>query len=106
MREGRKTMTGHQICVEAVDTFGDGPQQIKAIEELAELQTVLARDMNCLQVTDEEIIDEIADVHIMTQQMAIIFGEKEVVQRINEKLERLKRMIDEENAHGHKEREA
>ena len=102
----RRTMTGYQICVEAVDTFGDGPQQIKAIEELAELQAVLARDMNCLQVTDEEIIDEIADVHIMTQQMAIIFGEKEVVQRINEKLERLKRMIDEENAHGHKEREA
>lgn len=102
----RRTMTGHQIYVEAVDTFGDGPQQIKAIEELAELQAVLARDMNCLQVTDEDIIDEIADVHIMTQQMAIIFGEKEVVQRINEKLERLKRMIDEENAHGHKEREA
>ena len=62
--------------------------------------------MNCLQVTDEEIINEIADVHIMTQQMAIIFGEKEVVQRINEKLERLKRMIDEENARGHKECEA
>lgn len=106
MKERRKRMTGHQICVEAIDTFGDGPQQIKAIEEMAELQTVLARDMNCLPVTEEEVIDEIADVHIMTQQMAIIFGEKEVVQRINEKLERLKRMIDEENARGHKENQA
>lgn len=102
----KKRMNGHQICEDAVDVFGDGPQEIKAIEELAELQAVLARDMNCLQVTDEEIIDEIADVHIMTQQMAIIFGEKEVVQRINEKLERLKRMIDEENSRGHKECEA
>lgn len=106
MREKGKAATGHQICMEAIDTFGDGPQQIKAIEELAELQAALARDMNCLQVTDEEIIDEIADVHIMTQQMAIIFGEKEVVQRINEKLKRLKQIIDEENARGHKESEA
>lgn len=102
----RRTMTGHQICVEAINTFGDGPQQIKAIEELAELQAVLARDMNCLQVTDEEIIDEIADARIIIQQMAIIFGEGEVVLRIDEKLERLKRMIDEENSRGHKESEA
>lgn len=102
----KKRVNGHQICEDAVDVFGDGPQEIKAIEEMAELQAVLARDMNDLPVTDEEIIDEIADVHIMMQQMAIIFDEKKVVQRINEKLERLKRMIDEENAHGHKEREA
>ena len=42
----------------------------------------------------------------MMQQMAIIFDEKKVVQRIREKLERLKNLIDEENCRGCKEREA
>lgn len=87
----KNRMNVHQIYEDAIDVFGDGPQQIKTIEELAELQVALAKDMNDLEVTQEEIIDELADAYIMIKQMAIVFGEDQVIQRIAEKVERLKK---------------
>lgn len=92
----KNRMNVHQIYEDAIDVFGDGPQQIKTIEELAELQVALAKDMNDLEVTQEEIIDELADAYIMIKQMAIVFGEDQVIQRIAEKVERLKKMVDAE----------
>jgi|TARA_R100001530_G_scaffold122669_2_gene90383 uncharacterized protein Yka (UPF0111/DUF47 family) len=54
------------------DKFGNQAQIIKAIEELAELQMALAKFMN-RQGDVDNIIEEIADVEIMTAQLKMMF---------------------------------
>ena len=52
--------------------YGNNAQMIKAIEELAELQMALSKHLNH-QGDIENIIEEIADVEIMTAQLKYIF---------------------------------
>lgn len=40
-----------------------------------------------------EIIEELADVQIMLEQMTLIFGEKEVAAAIEKKIERLEELV-------------
>jgi len=67
----------------------------KAIEELGELITAIGRyDQN--SVGDKNataVIEEIADVKIMMDQLALIFGPLEVQRVEQEKLERLAKTI-------------
>lgn len=74
----------------AVEHFGKVPQMVKAIEEMGELSTEIARNIIGVYLDDEKMIDEVADVTIMMKQLAIIFGEKAVEDRIEFKLTRLK----------------
>lgn len=63
-----------------IDYYGKENQIVKAIEELAELQQVLAKNITQPdRVTKTSISTEIADVEIMLNQMKIIFDcEKDV----------------------------
>lgn len=82
----------------AVRKWGMVAQQVKAIEECGELIVVLSKHLNIVdprrQVTTFEIIDEIADVTIMLAQLRVIHGHAIIDTRINQKLDRLKPLIE------------
>lgn len=72
----------------ALLAWGDKSQMIKACEEMGELITVLSKRLNGSPVLDAQVIDEIADVLIMANQMRILFGKDKVDERILQKLNR------------------
>lgn len=73
-----------------INTYGTKNQEDKAIEELAELQQAILKHReyrNC--ETEKSLIDEIADVSIMLEQLKIIYScHKEVDERVDYKIER------------------
>lgn len=73
-----------------INTYGTKKQEEKAIEELAELQQAILKHRehrNC--ETEKSIIDEIADVSIMLEQLKIIYScHKEVDERVDYKIDR------------------
>lgn len=73
-----------------IDSYGTKVQQDIAIEELAELQkAVLKHRRYGNKETEQAIIDEIADVEIMLEQLKIIYScHKDVEKRIEYKIER------------------
>ena len=81
------------ICKDAIDTWGRQAQTSVAIEEMAEL-TVALEHFRRGRATMDEVRTEIADVLITAAQLAIIFGENEVSDEVNRKLERLKKRIE------------
>lgn len=72
----------------AIGLYGRQAQIDVAVEECAELINAIQKHRRG-RVGDKEVIDEIADVRIMTEQLAIIFGEEEVEARRQFKLARL-----------------
>ena len=78
----------------AIAYFGEDQQVTKAVEEMAELIKALVDP----RIKEPAIISEIADCLIMLWQLAIIFGESEVINKIEYKLGRLAQKIDEETA--------
>ena len=56
-----------QILCAAINHFGPGAQQIKAIEELSELIQALAKSDR------DNIAEEMADVRIMLEQLMMAF---------------------------------
>lgn len=60
-------------CHEIAEHYSQDHQKIKAIEEMAELQAELTRDLNFGDTTLRKIIEEIADVIIMTEQLVYFY---------------------------------
>lgn len=88
--EGNTEMTNlTAICKAAIEYYGEVPQKAKATEELAELITELARDINDDHASRENVIDEIADCNIMLRQLSIMYGEGNVLMRTYDKANRL-----------------
>lgn len=81
------------VYQDAIDVWGEVLQVDVAIEELSELTTELAREQRGTG-DEEEIVDELADVVIMCEQLAIIYGEEELRRRRDEKVERLRERIE------------
>lgn len=77
--------------------FGTSNQIVKAIEEMSELQKELCKYLiNDFYYSEESIIDELADVEIMTAQLRHIFQISDQVDKRKEfKIERLKKRISE-----------
>lgn len=59
---------------EIINHYGKNAQKMKAIEELTELQEVIIKEINGKQVYPKQIQEEIADVHIMLNQLLLIYG--------------------------------
>lgn len=79
-----------------INSYGTKSQEDVAIEEMAELQKAILKHRRYTgDETRAEIIDEIADVEIMMEQLKIIYScKKEVERRINYKIERqIKRIL-------------
>ncbi len=76
-----------QLC-KIIDTYGSDKQQNQAIEECSELIKAICKYKRTLYHV-EDIVDEIADVEIMLNQLKIIFGcFGEVEERIDFKIKR------------------
>ena len=79
-----------------INTYGTRAQQDIAIEELAELQKAILKHRRYgSKETEQEIIDEIADVQIMIEQLKIIYSchsdvEKRVEYKIDREINRIK----------------
>ena len=83
----KMTVEEKACCLRIVDHYGVTNQELKTIEECAELISALMHNARG-RATADDIIDEIADVMIMTQQLSIIYGQRKVDNRIREKLDR------------------
>jgi NTP pyrophosphatase (non-canonical NTP hydrolase) len=90
IKRTEKTITPRQAILRAaVEKYGSGAQQMKAIEELSELIRSLARADD-----PENIAEEMADVEIMLAQLRIILGNDTDVERWKvKKLQRLNRRL-------------
>lgn len=81
------------MCLQAVETFGRPHQTMKAVEEMGELMTALVQYSDG-RVNRDDVITEIADVAIMLEQLACMFGCDGVEHEYYHKLDRLKDTID------------
>jgi predicted house-cleaning noncanonical NTP pyrophosphatase (MazG superfamily) len=83
---------------EIINHYGRTAQIYKCIEELQELEKAL--DEYCInQNFSDNVIDELADVTIMVQQLVTSFGQEAVEERIKFKLDRQMRRINEDLQH-------
>lgn len=87
-----------KILRKAIDTYGTEAQMMQCIEEMAELIQAINKYFRAN--TDEEmakayisVVEEIADVQIMLEQMRIVFGDKSVDEQITAKLGRLEKRL-------------
>ena len=73
-----------------IDTYGTKHQEDIAIEELSELQKAILKHRRYGdKETEQAIIDEIADVQIMLEQLKIIYScHKDVEERVEYKIDR------------------
>jgi hypothetical protein len=83
----------------ALEVFGADRQVDKCIEELAELATVLVK-YRYGEATAEQVIDELADVHITTGTLRLLFDRHAVDVRVVAKLDRLSRLVADQVARG------
>ena len=80
----------NDIYVKALQTWGEQSQKAMAIEECSELITKLIKEgRNVNGSSEHEIVEEIADVIIMMEQLQKIYGKKEVTDAKTKKLKRL-----------------
>lgn len=81
-----------EICQKAVREYGIRSQVDMAQEEMSELSVAL-NHLRRGRATTDEVVTEIADVAIMTYQLALIFGYDKVNAEIDRKLGRLERRL-------------
>ncbi|AGX43978.1 hypothetical protein [Clostridium saccharobutylicum] len=82
-----------EILQKAINTFGANQQIIKAMEELGELSTALARYFDKNKIDCNNIYEEIADVEIMCSQLRLIFDNYVIDHYKEMKLNRLKGVV-------------
>ena len=83
------------IYKQAIDKFGMDNQLLKVIEELAELQIEISKALNVHDFREGSLIEEIADVEIMLEQLKLIFDCHDIIETVKEKkLKRLKGLIE------------
>lgn len=97
-KHGLPTTMRPEVLQNAVDTYGKEAQVDMAIEEMSELTKALLKhrraerspeEWDC-EKTQQNILEEIADVVIMLMQLVIIYGGRDIIQQdINNKVDRL-----------------
>jgi NTP pyrophosphatase (non-canonical NTP hydrolase) len=86
-------MEGYQIALlkKALEQWGKNSQVMMALEEMAELSKELLKNINRNKNNVVEIMEEIADVYILLEQMKIVYeiSEDEINNIIGNKIKRL-----------------
>lgn len=91
-------MTYQEIFNKAISTYGEKAQKLMAIEEMSELTKEICKDFRG-KLDREHLIEEMADVLIMLDQMLLLYkisGEEVGLMRIK-KVERLKERLEKQN---------
>ena len=83
------------IMYKAIETYGTDKQVLKTIEEMSELTKELCKRDGSEESFDR-ILEEMVDVQIMLNELAIIFNYsgKEMIQWENKKFTRLKNRLE------------
>ena len=81
-----------ELYLKAIETWGQMPQINMVNEECGELITSLARYLRGRDTADD-VITEVADVAIMMEQMAVLFGKEKFEEEKERKLQRLKERL-------------
>ena len=84
-------------CSTIADHYGPATQEAQAVSELTELSYVLTRRMAQRKSTwKADLLDEMADVSIMIQQLRLLYNvsdeafEEKVKEKLDRQLERIK----------------
>lgn len=94
-----RTSSDERIMQRAIETYGVQAQCDVAVEEMAELTKAImkirrvADDYGKTQAALDNLLEEIADVDIMIEQLKIMWGPKQVEEYRRKKLERLDRRL-------------
>jgi len=80
-------MVQSNIYRELVDKFGQKHQMYVLVEEMGEATATISQFLNRNRDVEEEMLEEIADVVIMLEQMKVIYGER-LVQAVLKKLQK------------------
>jgi NTP pyrophosphatase (non-canonical NTP hydrolase) len=93
-----------KVFTDAISVYGQESQLIQTNEEATELSLAILKyqremkkmpyDVDEVWRRKQELISEIADVIVMTQQCLLIFGTEEIQQEVNFKLRRQRKRID------------
>lgn len=81
-----------------IELYGEHAQKLMAIEEMSELTKEVCKDFRG-KLDREHLIEEMADVLIMLDQMLLLYkiGGEEIVSMCERKMERLKERMDTAN---------
>lgn len=90
-------MIDHEILKKALALYGHDAQMLKTVEECSELTQAIMHH-RAGRKSAASVIDEIADVTIMAEQMRIMFGCDDVDAVIAAKMRRLAGRIEEREA--------
>ena len=94
---------GESIMRKAIDTYGVEAQCDVAVEEMAELTKAIVKirrvadDYEKTQAALDNLLEEIADVDIMIDQLKIMWGPKQVEEYRRKKLARLDRRLEDKH---------
>ena len=96
-----------KVFEDAIEVYGMDSQLTQTNEECTELSLSILKYQRAkkhdskddLIKRREELLSEIADVIVMTQQCILIFGLEEIQQEVNFKLRRQRRRIDKKILH-------
>ena len=88
-----------EVSKEALEFWGYEPQSTMAIEEMSELIQALCKYKRygyeaASQEIKDNVLEEIADVHNMIEQLEIYFGQEEITKIRIDKLNRTKARIE------------
>ena len=91
-------MTYQEIFNKAISTYGEKAQKLMAIEEMSELTKEICKDFRGL-LDREHLIEEMADVTIMLDQMLLIYkiSGEEILSMCARKMKRLKERLEKQN---------
>ena len=85
-------MSKRELYNSVINTYGIDAQKWMLIEECGELLNAIAK-LKRGRASKEDIITELADVHIMVEQMAFFFGWDEFLAEKDYKLMRLEERV-------------
>lgn len=96
-------MSDSEILARAIKTYGEESQIDMAIEEMSELTKALLKHRRAYKKYKtvpekyfiENVLEEMADVQIMLDQLYMIFGEPIIMR--NRKIDRLKKRLEHED---------
>lgn len=86
------TQKEFDICGKAVRTYGYDAQRLMLFEEIGELLNAIAK-LSRGRATSDDVIEELADVAIMVNQMAVIYGWYKFHAKKEMKLQRLQERL-------------
>lgn len=91
-----------EILERAIEFYGAEHQELKAVEELAELIKAILKLQDCskdyeVKIVQDAVDEEMADVQIMMEQLTMIYDNAERVElQKKKKIERLERRMNAE----------